>query len=114
MKIPEMLKDPFAFLLVQAAPYIFMSMYIPMLYRTTYRIVSEKESRVRQTMRMMGMRDVSYWASWFLYHTAISFCISVGAMVVAGFGIFSQSSVSVIWLIFFLYGQAIFGLILTV
>jgi hypothetical protein len=40
MKIPpNMLKDPFAFLLTQAAPYIFMCMYIPMLYRTTYRIV---------------------------------------------------------------------------
>jgi hypothetical protein len=53
---------------------------------------------------MMGMRDAPYWWSWFLYHTAISFTISVGAMVVAGYGIFSESSVGVVWLIFFLYG----------
>ena len=40
--------------------------------------------------------------------------ISLAVMVLAGFGIFSFSSVTVIWLVFFLYGQAIFGLIVTI
>ena len=55
MKIPPMQKDPFSFMLMKIAPYIFMLMYMPMLYRTTFRIVSEKENRTRETMRMMGM-----------------------------------------------------------
>lgn len=65
-------------------------------------------------MRMMGMQDSPYWASWLVYHTCINFMISLAVMVLAGFGIFSFSSVTVIWLVFFLYGQAIFGLIITI
>lgn len=39
MKIPPMMKDPFAFMLSMLSPYFFMLMYLPMVYRTTYRIV---------------------------------------------------------------------------
>ena len=112
MKIPELKKDPFAFLLGIVAPYVFMLMYIPMLYRTTFRIVQEKEKRIRETMRMMGMRDTSYWLSWFWYHTIISFLISVAIAFMSGYWIFSEVTVMSIWVLFFLYGQAIFGLIL--
>ena len=104
MKIPPMLKDPFAFLLGMVAPYVFIMMYIPMIYRTTYRIVQEKEHRLRETMRIMGMNDTPYWLSWMLYHSAISFIMSVEVMLVAGFGIFSFSDVTCVWLMFFLYG----------
>ena len=30
-------------------------MYIPPVYRTTYRIVQEKDSKVKESMRMMGL-----------------------------------------------------------
>jgi hypothetical protein len=112
MKIPPMMKDPFAFMLSMLSPYFFMLMYIPMVYRTTYRIVQEKELRVREIMRMMGMSDASYWASWVLYHTMISTAISCIAYLLAGYGIFSFSDPTLIWAVFWLYGQAIFGLIL--
>jgi hypothetical protein len=114
MKIPPMIKDPFAFLLGIVAPYIFMLMYIPMLYRTTFRIVQEKEQRIRETMRMMGMKETPYWLSWFWYHTCISFIISLAIALIAGYKIFSFTTIFTIWLLFFLYGQAIFGIILTV
>jgi len=104
MKIPPMMKDPFAFMLSMLSPYFFMLMYIPMVYRTTYRIVQEKELRVREIMRMMGMSDASYWASWFLYHTMISTAISCIAYLLAGYGIFSFSDPTLIWAVFWLYG----------
>jgi hypothetical protein len=113
MKIPPMRKDPFAFLLGMVAPYVFIMMYIPMIYRTTYRMVQEKEHRLRETMRIMGMSDMPYWGSWLAYHGIISMAVSVEVMWVAGFYVFSLSSVTVVWLMFFLYGLAIFGLILT-
>lgn len=58
------------------------------------------------------MSDASYWASWFLYHTMISTAISCIAYLLAGYGIFTFSSPTLIWAIFWLYGQAIFGLII--
>jgi len=66
--------------------------------------VQEKELRVREIMRMMGMSDASYWASWFLYHTMISTAISCIAYLLAGYGIFSFSDPTLIWAVFWLYG----------
>jgi trans-2-enoyl-CoA reductase len=74
------------------APYFFMLMYIPLLYRTTYRIVSEKELRVRETMRMMGMQDSSYWVSWFVYYTLLNSILSTIAWAIIAFGVFRLSS----------------------
>jgi hypothetical protein len=51
-------------------------MYIPPLYRTVYRIVQEKESRVKESMRMMGLGDLAYWMSWYTYYTTVNFAIS--------------------------------------
>ena len=104
MKIPPMLKDPFAFLLGLVAPYTFMLMYVPMIYRTSFRLVMEKEKRIRETMRIMGMTDTPYWLSWFFYHSLISVIISLSIMLVAGFTIFTFTSMTVLWLLFFLYG----------
>jgi arabinogalactan endo-1,4-beta-galactosidase len=36
------------------------------MYRTVYRIVFEKFSKAKESMRMMGMSDFPYWASWIL------------------------------------------------
>ena len=51
-------------------------MYIPPVYNTVFLIVREKESRAKESMRMMGMSDVSYWLSWVIYWTAINFTIA--------------------------------------
>ena len=112
MKIPPLLRDPFAFMLAIVAPYVFMLMYIPMLYRTTFRIVEEKEKRIRETMRMMGMKETPYWASWFMYHFVISMIISILISFISSYFIFTYTTVFTLWLLFFLYGQAIFGIIL--
>ena len=70
--------------------------------------------RIRETMRMMGMKDTPYWLSWFWYHTCISFIISVAIALIAGYKIFSFTTLFTLWLLFFLYGQAIFGIIVVV
>jgi ATP-binding cassette subfamily A (ABC1) protein 3 len=104
MKIPAIVKDPFAFMLSLIAPYFFMLMYIPLLYRTTYRIVSEKELRVRETMRMMGMQDSSYWVSWFAYYTFLNTILSTIAWSIIAYGVFRLSSQFAIFCLIWLYG----------
>jgi hypothetical protein len=44
-------------------------MFVPVLYNTVYRIVKEKESKTRESMKMMGLTDTSYWMSWFVFYT---------------------------------------------
>lgn len=103
-------------------------MYIPPLYRTVYRIVQEKESRVKESMKMMGLSDKAYWASWFTYYTTVNFVISFlsWAMLngiwkmmkqIKGFPdivVMKDTGDGVIFLTLFLYGQSLFGLVLII
>ena len=41
------------------------------LYWLIHNIVNEKEQKVRELMRMMGLTDFPYWLSWFVYYTTI-------------------------------------------
>jgi hypothetical protein len=104
MAIPSILKDTFCFLLGMVGPYFYMMVYIPMLFRTSYHIISEKELRVRETMRMMGMRDTPYWLSWLLYHTIINTVISIPIWLFSAYGIFSFSSSGLFFVYIWLYG----------
>ncbi len=54
-----------------------MLMYIPILYRMVYRIVYEKVTRAKESMRMMGLGDFAYWSSWLVYYTIINTAIAL-------------------------------------
>ena len=42
----------------------------------TFKITREKESRAKETMRIMGMTDLPYWLSWFLFYTLINTAVT--------------------------------------
>lgn len=74
--LPRIELDFFGQLVQQVLAFFVLIMYIPPLYRTVYRIVQEKESRVKESMKMMGLTDTAYWASWFTYYTTVNFLVS--------------------------------------
>jgi hypothetical protein len=37
-----------------------------------YRIVYEKVTRAKESMRMMGLGDFAYWFSWLAYYTIVN------------------------------------------
>ena len=39
-------------------------------------MVAEKETQVRDSMRMMGLNEIAYWASWLLYFGFINLIIA--------------------------------------
>ena len=79
-------------------------MYIPPLYRTVFRIVAEKESKVKESMRMMGMTDLSYWLSWFFYYSTINFFVSTFSWIILIYGVFKFSNGFLVWLILWMFG----------
>jgi len=83
---------------------IMFLMYIPPLYRTVFRIVAEKESKVKESMRMMGMTDLSYWLSWFSYYSIINFFVSTLSWIILNYGVFKHSNGFLVWLIMWLFG----------
>ena len=84
--------------------FFFMVMYIPLIYRTIFRIVSEKQSRVKETMRMMGMGDFAYWASWFTDYTIKNLLISTLCFAIIKFWILVKTEGLMIWTLIFFYG----------
>jgi len=71
--------------------------------------VREKESRIKESMRMMGMKDRSYWLSWYVYYTCISTVIVFLAWLVMLINTFPNSNGFLVFLFFLFYAQAVFG-----
>lgn len=81
---------------------------LPMVY-IIQRAVEEKASKTRESMRMMGMRDLPYWLSWFTMFTGQITVISAILTLGSVFTLLSGSNFIIVFLIFFLYGLSIFG-----
>ena len=76
----EMLSlDTYVLVIAQVLPLFILGIFIPPTFRTVFRMVSEKETRMRESMKMMGLRDTPYWMSWITYHTVINIIPSVQA-----------------------------------
>ena len=75
----------------------------------TFKIVREKETRAKETMRIMGMTDLPYWLSWYFCYTCINFVVTTFAWSILLFKVLNYSQPMYIWIFFFLYGQAVFG-----
>jgi len=76
--------------------------YIPPVYNMTFKIVREKETRAKETMRIMGMTDLPYWFSWFFFYSCINFVVSTLAWAILLFKVVNYSQPMFIWIFFFL------------
>jgi len=62
-----------------------ITMLIPFFY-LVQNIASEKESKAREGMKMMGLEDGSYYISWFILFATIVSVMSLIVVVVLGIG----------------------------
>ena len=88
-------------------------MYLIPVYRITFRIVSEKESRARESMRMMGLQDSSYWMSWLSYYFILVTTISLVITIVLGVAQVTKYSDGFLFFIYlWLFGMSLFGIVM--
>ena len=87
-------------------------MYILPVYRTLSRIISEKETKAKESMRMMGLSDSSYWLSWFTYYFFVVTMISVLCIIILAINVIKFSNMFLVFLYFWLFGMSLFGFIL--
>ena len=87
--------------------FMFITSLVPVC-RMISKIVTEKETRARESMKMMGLNDTPYWLSWLIMYTLIYFAISLGCSIVCNL-IFEYSSKFLLFTMFFLYGQSCIG-----
>ena len=104
------IKDDFDRVLKAMLPFFMLLMYILPVYRLISNIVSEKETKARESMKMMGLSDFSYWLSWFVYYFIIVLIISIACTIILSANVFKYSNRGIIFLYFFIYGLSLFGL----
>jgi len=82
--------------------FMFISMLIP-LTRQIGKVTNEKETKIKETMKIMGLMDLPYWLSWYTLYITIYFVIAVLCTLVS-IPIFAHSNIFVVFLMYFLYG----------
>ncbi|XP_007957883.1 cholesterol transporter ABCA5 [Orycteropus afer afer] len=90
--------------------------FSPFGYFLAIHIVAEKEKRLKEFLKIMGLHDTAFWLSWVLLYTSLIFLMSLLMAVIAtASSLFPQSGCFVIFLLFFLYGlsSVFFALMLT-
>jgi ATP-binding cassette subfamily A (ABC1) protein 3 len=103
------IQDDFSIVMNELLGFVMVLMYILPIHRTVGRIVTEKENRVKDAMRMMGLSDFAYWLSWFLYYLMVSTIISLCCTIILCTKVFPHSNWGLIFLFFWLYGISLFG-----
>lgn len=68
-------------------------------------MVSEKETRVRESMTMMGLTQAAYWISWLLYYLIFNLIISGTCTLILRYWLLKFTD----WIVIFFYFSA-FGL----
>jgi len=91
-------------------PFFLLLIYILPVYRLISNIVAEKESKARESMKMMGLSDFSYWLSWWSYYFIVVTLISVFCLIILSINVFVNSNKGVIFLFLWVYGNSLFGM----
>lgn len=106
MSSQQYVQDDFTQALNLMAFFMFLMFIVP-VYRLAYRIVNEKETRARESMKMMGLTDTSYWLSWLAYYACVVFGISlISTFILASL---AKSDSLLVFLLFFIFGLSLFG-----
>jgi ABC-type multidrug transport system ATPase subunit len=94
---------------------LFILIYLDNMYTVVTTFISEKETRMREVLRIQGVSTYEFIASWFVSYVAqfaalnfVIACVCVFPMIgTTGFGgIFSTSSLLAVWWFLFLYSMA--------
>lgn len=79
------------------------------LYYIVSKLAEEKESKSREGMKMMGLKDSTYFLSWMVTFGSIIAIMSLLLTAMVSFNIFVQSNKVLFFIYNFLYGISLFG-----
>jgi len=84
MKTPEFNElPPFAAQQLSLSfPFFYICIYLLPLYYMVTKLAEERESRAREGMKMMGLKDRIYFISWFIFLLMINIMIATLIVVI--------------------------------
>ena len=69
-------------------PFFLMFTFLIPLYYITSKLAEEKESKSREGMKMMGLKDSTYFLSWMTTYTVVIFAMSLLITIMVSFNTF--------------------------
>jgi ATP-binding cassette subfamily A (ABC1) protein 3 len=105
----ERMYDEYKYFLETNLPFFMLLIYILPMYRLISNIVTDKETKARESMKIMGLKDFSYWFSWFAYHCIQVTIISIMCTIILNFNVIVHTNPLVLFLFFWLFGMSLFG-----
>ncbi|KAK7058691.1 ATP-binding cassette sub- A member 5 [Halocaridina rubra] len=68
-------------------------------------VVEEKEKKIKESMKMMGLRDSVYWLSWFsIYGTYVLILAIISILILPLGKVLEHANVFLLFILFILYG----------
>jgi ABC-2 family transporter protein len=115
MKTPSFYELPYQSQtqLIQTFPIFYICIFMLPLYYMVTKLAEEKESKIRESMKMMGLGDHSYYKAWFLFNAFIGLIISTTIQLILTTDVFWMSDFLVVFAMSFIYSLNIFGISLT-
>jgi hypothetical protein len=95
--------------LSQQFPFFVMFTFLIPLYYLVSKLAEEKENKSREGMKMMGLKDTSYFLSWFVFYLIINLVQAALITAMVCINLFVNSSKTLIFLHSFMYGVSLFG-----
>ncbi|RHZ08100.1 hypothetical protein DYB26_013866, partial [Aphanomyces astaci] len=101
-------KAPFYSMVSQVFSIIFILAYLHAVSRVIVVLTQEKETRARELMKILGVRDAAIVLSWYITYLLI-FVVSSVLAALAGTQLFPNTSFGYLFILFFLYSTSIFA-----
>ena len=108
LKSGHYMNDDFATAITGMWSFFVLLIYLAPLYRFVSNSVSEKETKIREAMKVMGLTDAPYWLSWFLYYVIIN-TIQASIMTIILIPVFEYTNRGFVFLHLWFYGMTMFG-----
>ncbi|CAF3834044.1 unnamed protein product [Rotaria magnacalcarata] len=101
MPYPCWINDKFVNSIRQMLPLFMVLSWIFTVSMNVKDIVYEKERRLKEIMRIMGLNDSVHWFTWFVLCTAVMVTIALLLVIILKFGKITQFSSFIVLLLFF-------------
>ncbi|KAL5014325.1 hypothetical protein ScPMuIL_008595 [Solemya velum] len=113
MPYPPFVKDPLISVIQFQLPFFLMLSFVLSSLMITKSIVFEKERKLKESMKMMGLSNFIYWASWFLKCliymsiTLIIYGVLISVKIVPQGSVLANSDPSLVIVFLLCYGISI-------
>ena len=106
---PPYVQDGFADTVSSVLGLFFTIIYMWPVTRLVKGIVEEKQLRIKEGMRMMGLPDSALFCSWFATYALIFFLTAIGITIVTSRSVYEHSNKFYIFIFFFFFALSTFA-----